>query len=397
MNGFAAHGLDEDLFGEKAGIGSGLKTFDAFPKTKPDYTSPSRRGGQWTVVILVICTILSFSEFRAWFRGHENHHFSVEKGVSHELQLNLDMVVAMPCNNVRINIQDAAGDRILAGDMLTREDTSWKLWMDKRNKEMYHGIHEYQTLNNEDTARLSAQEEDVHVSHVLGEVRKNPWRKFPKGPRMRRGDVVDSCRIYGSLEGNKVQGDFHITARGHGYQDFGAHLDHKTFNFSHMITELSFGPHYPSILNPLDKTMSTTDQHYYKYQYYVSIVPTVFSKGSISPDALPSPSRRRNRNLVYTNQYAATSQSHAIPENPYNIPGVFVKYNIEPILLLINEERSSFLGLIVRLVNVVSGVMVTGGWLYQLSGWLVEVVGRRRATGKSEGVLNGRHSNEDDE
>lgn len=164
-----------------------------------------------------------------------------------------------------------------------------------------------------------------------------------------------------------------------------------------MITELSFGPHYPSILNPLDKTMSTTDQHYYKYQYYVSIVPTVFSKGSISPDALPSPSSRRNRNLVYTNQYAATSQSHAIPENPYNIPGVFFKYNIEPILLLINEERSSFLGLIVRLVNVVSGVMVTGGWLYQLSGWLVEVVGRRRATGKSEGVLNGRHSNEDDE
>lgn len=202
-------------------------------KTKPDYTSPSRRGGQWTVAILVICTILTFSEFRTWFRGHENHHFSVEKGVSHELQLNLDMVIAMPCKDVRVNIQDAAGDRILAGDLLTREDTSWKLWMDKRNREMHHGIHEYQTLNNEDTRRLSAQEEDIHVRHVLGEVRKNPWRKFPKGPRLRWGDVVDSCRIYGSLEGNKVQGDFHITARGHGYQDFGAHLDHKsTFYFS---------------------------------------------------------------------------------------------------------------------------------------------------------------------
>ena len=29
-NGFAAHGLNEDAFGEKTGIGSGLKTFDAF-------------------------------------------------------------------------------------------------------------------------------------------------------------------------------------------------------------------------------------------------------------------------------------------------------------------------------------------------------------------------------
>jgi hypothetical protein len=44
---------------------------------------------------------------------------------------------------------------------------------------------------------------------------------------MRRGDVPNACRIYGSLEGNKVQGDFHITARGHGYREVGAHLDHS--------------------------------------------------------------------------------------------------------------------------------------------------------------------------
>lgn len=30
MNGFAAHGLDEDAFGEKRSITAGLKTFDAF-------------------------------------------------------------------------------------------------------------------------------------------------------------------------------------------------------------------------------------------------------------------------------------------------------------------------------------------------------------------------------
>lgn len=44
-----------------------------------------------------------------------------------------------------------------------------------------------------------------------------------------RGTIHDrnSCRIYGELEIHKCQGDFHITARGHGYQQFGAnHLDH---------------------------------------------------------------------------------------------------------------------------------------------------------------------------
>jgi hypothetical protein len=53
-------------------------------------------------------------------------------------------------------------------------------------------------------------------------------RKFPRTPRLKRGMVADSCRLYGSLEGNKVQGDFHITARGHGYMELGDHLKHES-------------------------------------------------------------------------------------------------------------------------------------------------------------------------
>lgn len=162
-----------------------------------------------------------------------------------------------------------------------------------------------------------------------------------------------------------------------------------------MISELSFGPHYPTLLNPLDKTISTTENHYYKYQYFLSVVPTIYSKGSNNIDAYTTAAggvqASPNKNTVYTNQYAATSQSGAIPENPYFVPGIFFKYNIEPILLLINEQRGSFLGLVIRLVNTVSGVLVSGGWLYQMSGWWREAMGRRRARTKSEGVLNGRH------
>jgi len=48
-----------------------------------------------------------------------------------------------------------------------------------------------------------------------------------------RGEVQnrDACRIFGALEIHKCQGDFHITARGHGYQSFGAnHLDHDSMS-----------------------------------------------------------------------------------------------------------------------------------------------------------------------
>lgn len=169
------------------------------------------------------------------------------------------------------------------------------------------------------------------------------------------------------------------------------------FNFTHMITELSFGPHYPTILNPLDKTIAASESHYYKFQYFLSVVPTIYSKGSRYSNA-PPPSiqqNRHNKNLIFTNQYAATSQSDVIPESPFYVPGIFFKYNIEPVLLLISEERGSFLSLLIRLVNSVSGVIVTGGWLYQLSSWVVDLVKRRRGGGnRAEGVLTGKHSEE---
>ena len=81
----------------------------------------------------------------------------------------------------------------------------------------------------------------------------------------------DACRIFGALEIHKCQGDFHITARGHGYQSFGAeHLDHnsmalldalltKEINFTHIIDEFSFGEYFPNIHNPLDDTVESTD------------------------------------------------------------------------------------------------------------------------------------------
>jgi endoplasmic reticulum-Golgi intermediate compartment protein 2 len=191
-------------------------------KTKATYTTATRRGGQWTLVLLAACTFLTFSELLLWLRGVETQHFSVEKGISHLLQLNLDIVVAMRCDYLHVNVQDAAGDRILAGDLLTKHDTSWALWTDKKKKRR-----QYQSLNAADEGRRAQEAEDQHVGHVLGHMNEG-GRKFPSTPKLRRGELADSCRIFGSLEGNKVQGDFHITARGHGYVELGEHIPHDS-------------------------------------------------------------------------------------------------------------------------------------------------------------------------
>lgn len=146
----------------------------------------------------------------------------------------------MNCQDLHINVQDASGDRILAGEMLQKDPTNGHHWVD-----MDKGVHRL------DSGQLiEEQEKDNHVGHVLGEVR-SVKRKFKRTPRLGRREPATACRVYGSLEGNKVQGDFHITARGHGYQEFGQHLDHHGMYCSPGNVEVSMLPIVSFILKML--------------------------------------------------------------------------------------------------------------------------------------------------
>ena len=134
----------------------------------------------------------------------------------------------------------------------------------------------------------------------------------------------------------------------------------------------------------MDDTTSTTNAHFYRFQYYLSVVPTVYTDSLSSLSSLTPPGPKDNHfnpyafapHTIFTNQYAVTEQSHDVPDN--SVPGIFVKYDIEPILLTISEEWGGVLGLFVRCVNVVAGILVAGGWIVSLLDWAGEVIGRRR-------------------
>ncbi|KAH6625488.1 endoplasmic reticulum vesicle transporter-domain-containing protein [Boeremia exigua] len=370
--------LDDDAFGpSKGGIVSG---FDAFPKTKKTYLVQGRNSSAWTVTLILTCIWLAWTETARWFAGTTTQTFSVEKGVSHDMQINLDVIVAMRCADLHVNMQDAAGDRTLAGDLLRKDATSWAQWTGANAE---RGVHE---LSDSISQEWDMDDLEVHT-HLSIKLKK----KFGATPRVR--GATDACRIYGSLDGNKVQGDFHITARGHGYMEFGEHLDHTSFNFSHIVREMSFGPYYPAMNNPLDNTIALTPtpaDKFFKFQYYISVVPTIYTDSLTALRALDDPESttagRFAQHAIKTNQYAVTSQSHTVPEQ--SVPGVFVKFDIEPILLSVVEEWGGFWRLVVRLVNVISGVMVAGGWAWQMYDLGLEVWGKRgRRGGDGMGVL----------
>lgn len=69
------------------------------------------------------------------------------------------------------------------------------------------------------------------------------------------------------------------------------------------------------------------------------------------------------------------------------VPGIFFKYDIEPILLSVHEHRDGILVFLVKLINVLSGVLVAGHWGFTLSEWVCEVRGKRRRVSGGEGML----------
>lgn len=194
-------------------------------KAKPQYVTKTSGGGKWTVAMMVISALLIFTEFTRWWKGHENHSFAVEKGVSHDLKINLDTVVAMQCGNIHVNVQDAAGDRILAATKLKMEPTNWNQWVNVRGTHMLGKDSKGRLVTGEGFHEHDEGFGEEHVHDIISAASPGRRHIFARTPRIK--GAVDSCRIFGSLDVNKVQGDFHITARGHGYQEFGAHLEHN--------------------------------------------------------------------------------------------------------------------------------------------------------------------------
>lgn len=176
-----------------------------------------------------LCAWLTITEMGRWLEGNTRHTFSVEKGVARTLAMNLDIVVPMQCPDLHVNIQDASGDRVMAGETLTKDATNWATWTGGKGSPNRnwgrgdHGSREDRDAGGWESQQIAQyrSEEDVH--DYLGAARRG--KKFRKTPKVK--GQADACRIFGTIEGNKVQGDFHITARGHGYHEFGQHLEHE--------------------------------------------------------------------------------------------------------------------------------------------------------------------------
>lgn len=131
-------------------------------------------------------------QFAEYLGGVEIHQFSVEKDVGRDMQINIDMTIAMPCDYLAANVLDKTMDRLIASEILNFQRTNFE-----------------DALKHSDQIRLddlNLRSETLHG--VLKRAKRT--RHFSKRKENKDGKA---CRIYGSFPVTKVQGDFHIISK----------------------------------------------------------------------------------------------------------------------------------------------------------------------------------------
>ncbi|KAJ2956324.1 hypothetical protein NQZ79_g7812 [Umbelopsis isabellina] len=297
---------------------------DAFPKVEEDNKHRSGQGGLLTVILACFLGLLTMSELIDYRRLNTSHEFLVDSSVSTRVQVNLDMTIAMPCPDISVDIYDVGGERLHLTQNFKSIPAQFEAIKSRR----------YGTLDpkyvHEIVKAAKGQQFDDQVARDMG-----------------------ACRILGSFGSNKVAANLHITAQGHGYQT-GIHTSHEVLNFTHRIDEFSFGELYPSLINPLDDSIEISESHFEIFQYFLSVVPTTYIDNS--------------NNLLDTYQYAVTDSKKMFTEvEAVNfIPGIFFRYDFEPISVRITEKRQSFSHFLVRLSGIIGGAVVTVGFAYRV-------------------------------
>ncbi|KAI3619540.1 endoplasmic reticulum-derived transport vesicle erv46 [Moniliophthora roreri] len=335
-----------------------LAQFDAFPKLPSTYKSRSESRGFMTLFVGLLALLLMLNDIGEFIWGWPDYEFSVDKDTSSFININLDVLVAMPCRYLSVDLRDAVGDRLMLsaspkhdgkGMMRLRRDGK-KFDVGKATK-----LKEHAEMLSARQAVAQSRKSRGFFDTILGRGRSSAPQFKPTYEYETHGS---GCRIYGSLEVKKVTANLHITTLGHGYASY-EHVDHSQMNLSHVINEFSFGPYFPDITQPLDYSFEVTNEHFVAYQYFMHVVPTTY----IAPRSAP----------LRTNQYSVTHYTRVLEHNK-GTPGIFFKFDLDPMSLTIHQRTTSLIQLIIRCVGVIGGVFVCMGYAIRITTRAVEVV-----------------------
>ncbi|KAJ3670014.1 hypothetical protein LUZ60_010338 [Juncus effusus] len=324
-----------------------LKNFNAFPHAEDHLLKKTFSGAIVSIVGLIIMATLFVHELHYYLTTYTLHQMSVDVKRGETLPIHINMTFpALPCDVVSVDAIDMSGKHEVDLDT-----NIWKLRMSKDGHiigtEYLSDLVEKGNTEHKHEHHDEHQEEHNHVKNAdHDEMVKKVKQAMENG---------EGCRVYGVLDVQRVAGNFHISVHGLNYfvaQQIFEGSSHV--NVSHEIHDLSFGPKYPGIHNPLDETSRILRDTSGTFKYYIKIVPTEYRY--LSKEVLP------------TNQFSVNEYFMPMKQNDKTWPAVYFLYDMSPITVTIKEERRSFLHFLTRLCAVLGGTFAMTGmldrWMY---------------------------------
>lgn len=360
---------------------SKIRNLDAYPKINEDFYSRTLSGGVITLASSIIMTLLFISELRLYLHAVTETKLVVDTSRGETLRINFDITFpALPCSILSVDAMDISGEQhldirhdiikkridVLGNVIETRKEGIGAPAIDRPLQRHGGRLEHNETYCG---SCYGAEGSDDHCCNTCEDVRES-YRK--KGWALTNPDEIDQCKregflekikaedgegcnMYGFLEVNKVAGNFHF-APGKSFQQSNVHVhdlltfQKDSYNISHKINRLTYGEYFPGVVNPLDGVTWTQETPHGMYQYFIKVVPTVYTDVS--------------EHTIQSNQFSVTEHFKGTDVGHFQfIPGVFFFYDLSPIKVTFTEQHVSFLHFLTNVCAIVGGVFTVSGIL----------------------------------
>lgn len=375
---------------------SALRRFDAYPKPLEDFRIKTKFGGLMTIICGAMMILLFASETRDYLTPEIREELIVDTTRAGKLKINLDVVFPrISCDYLVLDAMDISGEQHID---IEHNVFKRKLDMDGKpiedpQKQAVIGVQKGNSTSvndakvdddaGETTTKTTttpacgscygAETAERKCCATCNEVREayrlKTWKFDPRGVEQCKGiegvpslteaeerAFKEGCQIYGYLEVNRVGGSFHV-APGKSFSLNSVHIhdvqpfSSTDFNTTHRIRHLSFGRQLEGGLdsnNPLDGVETIAEKGATMFQYYLKIVPTLYS---------------RTDSLFASNQFSVTRHSKVVSlmSGESGMPGVFFSYELAPVMVKYTEKSKSFGHYATGLCAIIGGVFTVAG------------------------------------
>ncbi|XP_078444421.1 uncharacterized protein LOC144713646 isoform X2 [Wolffia australiana] len=336
-----------------AGIFGKLRSLDAYPKINEDFYSRTLSGGIITIVSSVFMFLLFLSELGSYIYPTTETILVVDTTRGETLRINFDVTFPeIACSMLSLDAMDISGEEHLDVIEKPLQRHGGRL----EHNETYCGSCYGAETSDEDCCNSCEEVREAYKKKGWGIANPDLIDQCKREGFLQRikDEVGEGCNVYGFLEVKKVAGNFHFSP-GKSFQQADVHVhdllgfQKDSFNISHKINKLTFGDHFPGIINPLDSTQWIQLSQNGIYQYFIKVVPTVYTN--------------INGHVIKSNQFSVTEHFRSeFPVHRY-LPGVYFYYDLSPIKVTFKEAHIPFLHFLTTVCAIVGGVFTVSGIL----------------------------------